>query len=214
MPLHLRRDREREHPMSIHTDVVQPPVGRRRHPCCRCRRTGALALFIAAVAVVHFLGGAGPPLLDAAAADPLTQAQALINDEQFEAAEDVLRPITRQNHPPIEAWLLLGAAYEGQGRTKRAINAYEAVMRLDRQHLEGSIGLGRNLVQIRSRRGQAIQLYKTMLKIYPDEPRLHYGLGMAHNTVANVSYAFEEYKWLKNRDPELARQLYDAIFLR
>ncbi len=144
----------------------------------------------------------------------LSQAREFIAEENFTEASKLLRPMTQHDNVPLEAWLLLGAAYEGQGLTKRAISAYEQVMRLDKNHLEGGLGLGRNLVQIRKERSRAVSVYKSLMKVYPDEARLNYALGIAFNEMADVSYAFDQYKILKDRDPDLARHLYDVIFMR
>ena len=166
------------------------------------------AVFTVGVCLTQFV-------LPAAAEDArLSQAREFIDNENFTEASKLLRPITQNDSVPLEAWLLLGAAYEGQGLTKRAISAYEQVMRLNKYHLEGGLGLGRNLVQIRKERSRAVNLYKSLMKVYPDETRLNYALGIAYDEMAEVSYAFDQYKILKDRDPDLAQQLYDVIFMR
>ncbi|MFH1983748.1 MAG: tetratricopeptide repeat protein [Pseudomonadota bacterium] len=181
-----------------------------KHSRFNSRLLAAVLPLLAVVLVV--LGPTG--LSGAAEDDPLAQAREYIADEKYTEASDLLRTVTRKDDAPLEAWLLLGIAYEGQGLSSRAITAYEEVMSRDKTHLDGGLGLGRNLMQNRSKRQQAMSLYKSLLKVYPDEPRLHFALGMAYNEMAEVSYAFEQYKMIKDTAPELAQQLYDAIFLR
>ena len=178
------------------------------------RRTGGrfsagLPVLLAAVLVLTVFG-----MPAAALDDPMAQARDYIAAENYTGASNLLRSYTRKEGAPLEAFLMLAVAYERQGLTHRAITAYEDVMRMDPNHLEGGLGLGRNLAQVRSERSRAVSVYKFLLKKYPNEPRLHFGLGMVYNEMAEVTYAFDQYKLLKQMDTELARQLYDAIFMR
>jgi tetratricopeptide (TPR) repeat protein len=160
------------------------------------------------------VGGLPLPAPQAAEEDPLEQARAYIAEEKYVEASSLLRKVTKKDGAPLDAFLLLGAAYEAQGLFKRAIAEYEQVMRMDKYNLEGGLGLGRNLVHYRNQRSRAVSLYESLLKQYPDEPRLNYALGIAYNEMAEVSYAFDQYKILKKRDPALAKDLYDVIFMR
>ena len=151
--------------------------------------------------------------LTALADQRLDRARELIEAEKYKEASEVLKPITKKEINNIDAWLLLGAAYEGQGLERRALPAYKEVLRVDRYNLEGALGAGRNMVAIR-KRTQAVALYKKVMKKHPGEARLHFALGMAYNEMSEVNYAFEQYKILKDKDEELAQILYDAIFMR
>ena len=187
------------------------PFGRqsdRTRRICRLL-AAALPVLMAALFALAPAGAAGAP-----EEDPMVRAHQYIVEENYVAASDLLRSVTRKDEAPVEAWMLLGVAYEAQGLSHRAITAYEEVMRRDKNNLDAGLGLGRNLALDRDKLPQAVRLYKSLLKEYPDEPRLHFALGMAYNEMAEVGYAFEQYKAIKDTSPDLAQKLYDAIFLR
>lgn len=185
--------------------------GCKTHQFSRTREggRGVFSVLLTAALVLAFFG-----LPAAAQDDPLAQARDYIAAENYTGASNLLRSVTRKEGAPLEAFLMLAVAYERQGLTHRAITAYEDVVRMDPNHLEGGLGLGRNLAQVRSERPRAVSVYKFLLKKYPEEPRLHFGLGMVYNEMAEVTYAFDQYKALKKMDTDLAQQLYDAIFMR
>lgn len=187
------------------------PFDRQRAHSARIRRLLAAALLVLMAALVALApsGAAG-----AGEEDPMARAHQYIAEENYVAASDLLRYVTRKEDAPIEAWMLLGVAYEAQGLSHRAITAYEEVMRRDKNNLDAGLGLGRNLALDRGKLPQAVRLYKSLLKVYPDEPRLHFALGMTYNEMAEVSYAFEQYKAIKDTNPDLAKKLYDTIFMR
>ena len=55
----------------------------------------------------------------AAADERLDEAMALLEDEKYKEASIILKPIVKREIGNIDAWLLLGAAYEGQGLEKK-----------------------------------------------------------------------------------------------
>jgi tetratricopeptide (TPR) repeat protein len=62
------------------------------------------------------------------------------------------------------------------------------------------------------RYSKAIEAFKQAIRINPNDAEAHYGLGMTYYVANDISSALEEYKILKNLNPELADELFNLIY--
>jgi tetratricopeptide (TPR) repeat protein len=58
---------------------------------------------------------------------------------------------------------------------------------------------------------EAIKAYTEAVRIKPDYKEAHYHLGLSYSVIHDKKYALNEYKILKNLDPDMADQLYKDI---
>ncbi|MHC4843624.1 MAG: SPOR domain-containing protein [Planctomycetota bacterium] len=58
---------------------------------------------------------------------------------------------------------------------------------------------------------EAIKAYSEAVRIKPDYKEAHYHLGLSYSMINDETYALNEYKILKNIDPDMGDQLYKEI---
>ena len=58
---------------------------------------------------------------------------------------------------------------------------------------------------------EAIKAYSEAVRMKPDYKEAHYHLGLSYSVIHDRRYALNEYKILKNIDPDMADQLYKEI---
>jgi len=59
---------------------------------------------------------------------------------------------------------------------------------------------------------EAIEAYKQAIRITPDLANAHYNLGVAYLILNDRGSALEEYKILKELNPEMANKLFNLIY--
>ena len=57
-----------------------------------------------------------------------------------------------------------------------------------------------------------VETYKEAIQIDPDDPEAHYNIGAAYAKKGDREAALQEYKILKGRAPEKAKQLFKRIY--
>jgi tetratricopeptide (TPR) repeat protein len=59
---------------------------------------------------------------------------------------------------------------------------------------------------------EAAVAYKSAIRLNPDDPRMHLGLGKAYVNLGNRPLALDEYKILMKLNPDMANTLFDLIY--
>jgi|ETNmetMinimDraft_2_1059921.scaffolds.fasta_scaffold160570_1 tetratricopeptide (TPR) repeat protein len=74
--------------------------------------------------------------------------------------------------------------------------------------LKISLGIAYGLL---GKRKEAIEAYKQVIRINPDDAEAHYLLGFFYNVLDDKGSALEQYKILKDLDSEVANELFNLI---
>jgi Flp pilus assembly protein TadD len=59
---------------------------------------------------------------------------------------------------------------------------------------------------------EASAAFKAAIRLSPDDPRMHLGLGKAYVNMGEKASALEEYKILMKLNPDMANSLFDVIY--
>jgi tetratricopeptide (TPR) repeat protein len=59
---------------------------------------------------------------------------------------------------------------------------------------------------------EAAVAFKTAIRLSPDDPRMHLGLGKVYVNLGEKPAALEEYKILMKLNPDMANSLFDVIY--
>ncbi|MBI3780700.1 MAG: tetratricopeptide repeat protein [candidate division NC10 bacterium] len=101
-------------------------------------------------------------------------------------------------------------AYVEKGVWDEAVREFKEAVRLDPGDARAHHSLGVAF----ARKGSwdlALVEFKEAIRLEPELPQPHYGLGTAYVRKGDRSEAMEQYKWLKDRAPMLARRLLNRI---
>ena len=111
-----------------------------------------------------------------------------------------------------EAHYNLGVVYANLGMYREAIEAFKQTIRIKpddaEAHYNLGVAYGKNLGMYR----EAIEAFKQAIRIKPDFAKAHYNLGLDYLAVNDRGSALEEYKILKDLDPESANKLFNLIY--
>jgi cytochrome c-type biogenesis protein CcmH/NrfG len=97
------------------------------------------------------------------------------------------------------------------GRHKEAIHAAIQATRLDENHFDAHKYLALEYSRLKLYR-KAAGAYKSTIRLKPDDPAMHLGLGESLVHMGDRASALEEYKILQKTDPQSARKLFDIIY--
>ncbi|MGD8452452.1 MAG: tetratricopeptide repeat protein [Phycisphaerae bacterium] len=97
-------------------------------------------------------------------------------------------------------WYCTGLAEEAAGRTEQAIAAYDHAVSLEGAYVPAQLHLADLLVERDTAR--AATLYHDILKIMPDNPRAHYGLGRVAEIGGRQDEALREYRIALSMSPD------------
>ena len=103
-----------------------------------------------------------------------------------------------------------GWVYAEKGLWDEAIFEFKESVRLDPGDARAHHSLGVAL----ARKGfwnQALVEFNAAIRLEPELPQPHYGLGAAYVRKGDRSGALEQYAWLKDRPPMLAKRLLNRI---
>ncbi|MBN1849800.1 MAG: tetratricopeptide repeat protein [Deltaproteobacteria bacterium] len=148
--------------------------------------------------------------IKAYADENLDSIEALIQAGEFKQAEQVLKKTTKNEPSNIKAWVLLGDAYVGREKEKKAVEAYQKAIHLDPKNEDAHLGLGAAYNMMKSY-SMAIEAYKQIIGLNPKHAEAHYQLGLTYDRAVMLTQAFEEYNILKTLDEDLAAKLYHVI---
>jgi tetratricopeptide (TPR) repeat protein len=94
----------------------------------------------------------------------------------------------------VDRWIELGDAYRSVGRYKEAMDTFRIAENLQPSNLN-ILNRMANVSYEMENPGQAIRLYRRILELKPDEPKIWYNLGMAYMMEGNLDrgrWAFEK----------------------
>ena len=104
----------------------------------------------------------------------------------------------------------LGILLFRQGKTREAIVHFSEALRNKPDYVSAYNNLG-NALGRQGKIKEAIAQFNKALQIKPDDAEIRFNLGLAYLTIGDKVSALEEYKILKNLNPDLAGQLYQRI---
>jgi len=116
-----------------------------------------------------------------------------------------------------EANLNLSASYDKLGNYSDAIEPLKRAIKIKPDYAEahyilglayGKLGMNKEAIDAFK---QAIEPFKQAIRIEPDDAETHFCLGSIYALLNNEDSALEEYKILKNLDPQMANKLFDLI---
>ena len=144
-------------------------------------------------------------------ADPNLKSieESLEAGEYKQAARDS-KKLIKEEPSNVKAWVLLGNAYVGREKDKKAIAAFQKALQLDPNSEDAYLGLGSVFTMMRNY-SSAIEAYKKIIEINPKNAQAHFQLGVNYHRVTKLTQAFEEYKILKTLDERLAGKLHKII---
>ena len=108
------------------------------------------------------------------------------------------------------AYKNLGNAYNGMKRYDDAANALKKAAEIEPKNASAHFNLGLTLYNA-GRYSEAIESYKEVIKLRPSLGQAYFNLGLTYYAVSDKPAAMAQYEALKSIDPEMAKQLYDAI---
>lgn len=108
------------------------------------------------------------------------------------------------------AHIRLGYAYMKKERFEEAIASYKEARRLDPEGHLAPYFMG-SAYQKMGQWDEAFAAYEEAIRLEPDYAPAHWRFGMAHVGIGDREKAIEEYRWLKDRKPGLAENLFAAI---
>jgi len=128
-----------------------------------------------------------------------------------EAAESFKQAI-RIKPDDAEAYLSLGVDYGELGKTNEAVELFKQAIRIKPDYAKAYYNLGVMYGKLRMYR-EAVEAYKQAVRIKPDFADAHYNLGITYLLIIkDRGSALEEYKILKELDPETANELFNLIY--
>jgi tetratricopeptide (TPR) repeat protein len=105
----------------------------------------------------------------------------------------------------------LGISYGKLGMYKEAIESYKQAIRIKPDDAEAHLNLGVSYAKLGMYR-ESIEACLQAIRIKPDYADAHYGLGVIYFIFNDRGSALEQYKILKDLDPEKANELFNLIY--
>lgn len=109
------------------------------------------------------------------------QAVKLMQEEQWQAAVNMLEAITTEQPALSGPWLNLGIAYTKRGNSSAAESSFKHAIDVNAGNIEAYNQLG-ILYRRTGRYEEARLIYETALEIDPDNISLHWNLAILHDT--------------------------------
>lgn len=110
------------------------------------------------------------------------------------------------------AYLTLGEIYKESERYNQAVIAYEKAFQLDEKLTEAYMGLSYIYTYKLRDHDKAIEYLKKAIISSPDYMDAHFELGFCYHLTRQQHLAFEEYKIIQYRSPNLAKELIKYIY--
>jgi chemotaxis protein methyltransferase CheR len=150
------KKREKSRPIAPQSRRLQAPVGKRRRQV-----------------------KAAPSQKTAASQQTLYRAKELLEDGKPEQAHLLLAPILEQRRPPIEALLLQAEIALNQGDMADAAKVCQKVIGVEPLSVAGHYLLG-IIYRILEKEEKAIEMFKKVVYLKPDQALAHFYLGELH----------------------------------
>jgi len=130
----------------------------------------------------------------------------------YKEAMEAFKQAIRIKPDYAEAHYNLGNTYHISGMFTEAVEAYKQAIRikpdLAKAHYNLGFTYGKDLGMYR----EAFEAFKQAIRIKPDYAEAHYSLGVTYLIVNDRGSALEEYKILKDLDPQKAIELFNLIY--
>jgi tetratricopeptide (TPR) repeat protein len=99
-------------------------------------------------------------------ADPLEEAESLLEKQQYAEAEEKLQTLIKTQARNPQAWFDLAFAQSHQGKTSEAVTSYQSAVELAPDWFEANLNLGVDLAQS-GKRSAAIPILKHAVELKP-----------------------------------------------
>ena len=130
-----------------------------------------------------------------------------MHKEAFESCKQAVR----MKPDYADAHVCLGLAYAESGLYKEAIEAYKFAIRIKPDLAVAYNNLGLAYARLGMYR-ESIEVCKQAIRLKPDLAEAHYNLGLVYLLLGDKGFALDEYKILKDLDPERANKLFNLIY--
>jgi len=111
-----------------------------------------------------------------------------------------------------DAYYCIGVTYDRLGMYREAVDAFRQVIILRPDTAAETYSVISNIYYECGMYKDSIECCKRAIRINPDYAKAHYGLGATYLEVGEKGMALEEYKILKDLDPQLAKDLFNLIY--
>ena len=130
---------------------------------------------------------------------------------QFDDAVDLLRRAIRARPRFPDAYNNLGVALEARQQFLKAEWAYRLAVRLNPSHVAAQCNLG-NLVRKQARPREAMDIFGTALRLRPNDPIPHGGIGAAYLDLGQLDIALFHYRKWSDLQPRNHTAHSDLLF--
>lgn len=144
-----------------------------------------------------------PPAAQTRAADPLEEAENLLQKQQYADAEEKLLALIKTQQKNPQAWFDLGFAQGHQGKTEDAIASYQSAVRLAPDWFEANLNLGIDLARS-GKSSAAVAILKHTVELKPSSG----GQTAIAKAWLTLAQTMEE----EGSDPRGAAAAYDKAF--
>lgn len=142
------------------------------------------------------------------------QAVKLMQQQQWQAAADILEAITMQQPALSGPWLNLGIARTKKGNSQEAEAAFKHAIDANTANVEAYNQLG-VLYRRTGRPAEAGFLYETALQLEPDNTSLHWNLAILHDTdlpdPRKALFHYQRYRQITGSDNPQLLSWIDAL---
>jgi tetratricopeptide (TPR) repeat protein/S1-C subfamily serine protease len=130
---------------------------------------------------------------------------------RWQEAAEAFKQAIRIKPDYAEAHYHLGVAYAKLGRYQDEIEEHKQAIRIKPDYAEAHSKLGAGYLVLH-RYQDGIEEFRQAIRIKPDYAEAHLGLGVAHLALGDPGAALDEYKILKDLDPNLAAELFKLLY--
>ncbi|MCH7549165.1 MAG: tetratricopeptide repeat protein [Candidatus Krumholzibacteriota bacterium] len=133
-----------------------------------------------------------------------TRGAELVANGEYQAAVDVLTPLSKTASGDAQVLLLLGEAHEGTGATADAIRSYEQAIRLSYGMSQSHLRLA-TLLMREEKIGRALTEFQLAIQYGEHSALAHFNYGLALHRMGRGTEALEEWKRARDIDRDDAR---------
>ena len=146
----------------------------------------------------------GSPAKAADAGGDKQRARDLIDQKQYQAAVDILVPLSKssQNDPQIHA--MLGESYWKLGRYEAAVRSYEAALRLDYSDADVHSDFAEMLMEM-GKVGRALTEFELAIRSGDRDPLSRYNYGLALYQFGRRDAALAQWQLAYSAEPQNAK---------
>ncbi len=131
--------------------------------------------------------------------------------KDLESSEKAFKQVLRIQPNNMPALFQLGKIYERQGRYSEAVVSYQKALRVhpDSARVLYHLGIAYGGLD---QNEQQVEALKQAIRVDPDFAPAHYNMGIIYLNNGDKGAALDEYKILKELDPNMAESLFEKIY--